>query len=60
MEAVIETIKNENFPDKELQRLKEGLGKLMQTEAYEDYGTPFALDMCEKFERLNGIFNGNG
>ena len=49
MEAVITTIKNENFPDEELQRLKDGLEKLKHTEAYEDYGAPFALYMWEKF-----------
>lgn len=43
MEAVIVAIKNGNFPDEELQRLKDGMEKLGQTEAYEDYGTPFKL-----------------
>ena len=51
MEAVIATIKNGNFPNKELPRLKEGLEKLVQTEAYEDYGAPSALDVWKKFER---------
>lgn len=51
MEAVIAAIKNGNFPDTELQRLKDGLEKLMQTEVYEDYGSPFALDIWEKFKR---------
>ena len=51
MEAVIEAIKNGNFPDEELQRLKEELEKLMQTEAYEDYGSPSAPDVWKKFER---------
>lgn len=51
MEAVIDAIKSGNFPNEELQLLKEGLEKLMQTEAYEDYGSPFALDLWEKFER---------
>ena len=51
MEAVIDAIKSGNFPNEELQLLKEGLEKLMQTEAYEDYGSPFALDVWEKFER---------
>ena len=51
MKAVIAAIKNGNFPDKELLRLKEGLEKLMQAESYVDYGSPFALDMWEKFER---------
>lgn len=49
MKAVIDSIKKENFPDEELQRLKEGVEKLMQTEAYEDYGAPFALNVWEKF-----------
>lgn len=51
IKAAIEAIKNGNFPNKELQRLKEGLEKLMRTEAYEDYGSPFALDLWEKSER---------
>ena len=51
MEAVIAAIKRGNFPDEELQRLKGGMEKLEQTEAYEDYGSPYALDMWEKFER---------
>ena len=49
MEAVIAAIKNGNYPDKELQRLKDGLEKLKHTEAYEDYGVPYALDVWEKF-----------
>lgn len=44
MEAVISAIKNGNFPDAELQQLKEGIEKLKHTEAYEDYGVPYALD----------------
>ena len=51
MEAVIDAIKNGNFPDAELQRLKDGLEKLKHTEAYEDYGVPYALDVWEKFQR---------
>lgn len=50
MEAVIDVIKNGNFPAEELQRLKNGLEKLEQTEAYEDYGVPYALNIWEKFE----------
>lgn len=52
MEAIINAIKSRNFPAAELQRLKEGLEKLKQTEAYEDYGVPYALSMWEKFENL--------
>lgn len=51
MEAIINAIKNGDFPATELQRLKEGLEKLKHTEAYEDYGVPFALNIWEKFER---------
>lgn len=51
MEAVIAAIKNGNFPDEELQRLKDGMEKLEQTEAYEDYGVPYALNMWKKFEK---------
>ena len=51
MEAVIAAIKSGTFPDEELQRLKDGMEKLEQTEAYGDYGSPFALDLWEKFER---------
>lgn len=51
MEAVINSIKSRIFPDAEKLRLKDGLKKLMQTEAYEDYGAPFALDLWEKFKK---------
>lgn len=49
MEAVIVAIKNGNFLDEELQRLKDGMEKLGQTEAYEDYGTPFKLGVWRKY-----------
>ena len=49
MKAIVDTIKSGIFPDEELQRLKDGLEKLKHTEAYEDYGPPFALDLWEKF-----------
>ena len=51
MKAIIDAIKNGKLPDAELLRLKEGLEKLKHTEAYEDYGVPFALNMWEKFRR---------
>ena len=51
MKAVIDAIKNGTFPDAELQRLKGGMEKLKHTEAYENYGSPFALVLWEKFER---------
>ena len=51
MEAIINGIKNGNFPVAELQRLKDGLEKLKHTEAYEDYGVPYVLDVWEKFQR---------
>lgn len=51
MEAVIEAIKNGIFPTEEVERLKEGMEKLKHTEAYEDYGAPFALDIWRNFER---------
>lgn len=51
MKAVVDAIKSGNFLDTELQRLKEGLENLKHTEAYEDYGVPFALDVWKKFER---------
>ena len=51
IKAVIDSIKSGNYSDKELLRLKEGLEKLKHTEAYENYGSPFALDLWEKFER---------
>lgn len=50
MKTIIDAIKNENFPAEELQRLKDGLEKLKHTEAYEDYGVPYALDIWMKFE----------
>ncbi|MDN0048731.1 hypothetical protein QVO10_04905 [Bacteroides gallinaceum] len=49
METIIEAVKSENFPVEELRRLKDGLEKLKQTEAYEDYGVPYALSVWEKF-----------
>ena len=49
MKAIIEAVKSGNFPDEELWRLKDGMEKLKQTEAYEDYGVPYALDVWEKF-----------
>ena len=49
MEKVINAIESGIFPDAELQRLKDGLEKLKYTEAYEDYGVPYALDVWEKF-----------
>ncbi len=52
MEAIVDPIKSGNFPAVELQRLKDGLEKLKHTEAYEDYGVPYALSMWEKFENL--------
>ena len=51
MEAIIDSVKGGKFPNAELQRLKEGLEKLKHTEAYEDYGVPYALNVWEKFER---------
>ena len=48
MEAIIDAVKSGNFPAAELQRLKDGLEKLKHTEAYEDYGVPYALDAWEK------------
>ena len=50
MEAIISSIKSGNFPAAELQRLKDGLEKSKHTEAYEDYGVPYALDLLEQFE----------
>ena len=50
MEAIINGIKNVNFPAAELQRLKDGLEKSKHTEAYENYGVPYALDVWEKFQ----------
>ena len=49
MEAIISSIKSGNFPDEVMRRLKDGLEKLKHTEAYEDYGVPYALDVWEKF-----------
>ena len=44
MEAIISSIKSGNFPDEVMRRLKDGLEKLKHTEAYEDYGVPYALE----------------
>ena len=51
MEAIINAIKCGNLPAEDLQRLKDGIEKLKHTEAYEDYGVPFGLNIWEKFER---------
>ena len=48
MEAIINAVNRGNFPATELLRLKEELEKLKHTEAYEDYGVPYALDAWEK------------
>ncbi|ADY34883.1 hypothetical protein Bacsa_0272 [Phocaeicola salanitronis DSM 18170] len=49
MEAIISSIKSGNFPAAELQWLKDGLEKLKHTEAYENYGVPYVLDVWERF-----------
>ena len=51
MKAIIDAIKSGTFPEEELKRLKEGLEKLKRSEAYKDYGAPYALYMWEKFEK---------
>ena len=48
MEAIINAIKSGNFPAAELQQLKDGMEKLAQTEAYEDYGVLYALNIWRK------------
>lgn len=55
MEEIMNAIKSGNFPDKELQRLKDGLEKLKHAEAYEDFGVPYALDIWMKFEKIINI-----
>lgn len=50
MEAIINTIKSGNLPAEEFHRLKDRLEKLKHTEAYEDYGVPYALNVWENFE----------
>lgn len=47
MKAIVDAIKSSGFPNTEMLRLKEGLEKLMLTEAYEDYGMPLALDVWD-------------
>ena len=49
--AVIDAIKSGKLPEKELKRLKEELEKLKLTEAYKDYGAPYALYVWKKFEK---------
>lgn len=51
MEAIINAIKSGNFQAAELKRLKDGLKKLKHSEAYKDYGVPYALNIWEKFEK---------
>ena len=50
IEVVIDAIKNRILPAEEVERLKEGVEKLKHTEAYEDYGVPFTLDVWEKYQ----------
>lgn len=45
VEAIIDTIKSGKFPAEELQRLKNGLENLKDTEAYDDYGVPYTLNI---------------
>ena len=58
MEAIISSIQSGDFPAAELQRLKGGLEKLRHTEAYEDYGVPYALHLWGKFENSCYISDG--
>ena len=51
LEAIINAIKSGNFPAEKFYRLKDVLEKLKHTEAYEDYGVPYALNVWEKFEK---------
>ena len=51
IKKIIDTIKSGKLPEVELRRLKEGLEKLKHSEAYKDYGTPYALYVWEKFEK---------
>lgn len=50
LEAIINAIKSGNLPAEEFHRLKDRLEKLKHTEAYEDYGVPYALNVWENFE----------
>ena len=52
VKAIIDAIKRGNVPATELQRLKDGLEKLKHTEAYEDYGVPYALNILCKLKNL--------
>lgn len=51
MKAIIDAIKSGNFPAEELQRLRDGFEKLKRSEAYNDYGAPYALYVWERFEK---------
>lgn len=51
IEAIINAIKSGSLPAEDLQRLSDGLEKLKHTEAFDDYGVPYALNMWKKFER---------
>lgn len=50
MDAIIKAIKSGNLPAEELQRLKDRLEKLKHTEAYEDYGVPFGLNIWKNLK----------
>ncbi len=51
IKKIIDTIKSGKLPEVEFRRLKEGLEKLKHSEAYKDYGVPYALYVWEKFEK---------
>lgn len=50
MEAIICSIKSGKIPSGRVAAVKNGLEKLKHTEAYEDYGMPYALDVLDNNE----------
>ena len=53
MDAIIDKIKEGIVTDSEFQYLKSSMGKIAKMEAYENYGTPFAVSdwvaFCRKY-----------
>ncbi len=49
MEAFIKLIEAGSFPQTELSRLKEGMERIAQMEAFQDYGSPMAVFTWRQF-----------
>lgn len=50
MAEFIKQVKAGNLPEENLRQLRDGMQKLMETEAYKGYYVPAAVSMWEQFE----------